>query len=334
MAPTLTDSDIAYMEAHASDSLAINIIVCCAVCGFASGCFIAARIWSRMLIASRLSWSDWTLITAWLMICNEVLYCFVMGLIKLSLLFLYNSIFPQRQFRWVLWFTAFLIVSWVAYGTLTGILECVPVSALWDTTIAKSYCIDYGTLVVVAGVHNIVLDFIILILPMPLVWRLSMSRQKKFMLVFTFAMGGSAFIVSIVRQTYASKVGSTADSTWDDMPAALVSVAELMAGFLAASIPTYRPLWRYFTADGEKSIPVPDWSSSNNQETGVADRAWISKAKTRTHITTGRGLSSTQQDFGGISVTRDIELSTHHKFQPSSDNGWERGSESDCDAIL
>lgn len=125
-----------------------------------------------------------------LMICNEVLYCTVMGLIKLSLLAMYGSIFPQRRFHWALWFTAFLVISWVIYGCLTGILQCVPVQALWDTTIEDDHCITYGTLVIVAGVHNIVLDFIILALPIPMVWSLSMSKQKKRMLVFTFAMGG------------------------------------------------------------------------------------------------------------------------------------------------
>lgn len=124
------------------------------------------------------------------MICNEVLYCVVMGLIKLSLLAMYGSIFPQRKFHWALWLTAFLVISWVIYGSLTGILECVPIEALWDTSIKDAKCIEYGTLVVAAGVHNILLDFIILTLPIPMVWRLSMSKQKKRMLMFTFAMGG------------------------------------------------------------------------------------------------------------------------------------------------
>lgn len=124
------------------------------------------------------------------MICNEVLYCTIMGLIKLSLLTMYAGIFPQRKFQWALWCTAFLILSWVIYGSLTGILQCVPVQALWDMSITDAYCIQYGTVVIAAGVQNILLDFIILTLPVPMIWRLSMSRQKKRMLIFTFAMGG------------------------------------------------------------------------------------------------------------------------------------------------
>lgn len=123
------------------------------------------------------------------MICNKVLYCIVMGLIKLSVLALYGAIFPQRRFHWALWFTTFLLVSWVIYGCSKGIFACVPVQALWDPDTPGATCITYGTLVVAAGVHNIILDFIILALPIPMVWRLSMSKQKKWMLIFTFATG-------------------------------------------------------------------------------------------------------------------------------------------------
>ncbi|KUI56623.1 hypothetical protein VP1G_04044 [Cytospora mali] len=362
MAPTLTPQDIAYMQAHASDSLKINIIVCCAVCGVASLLFVIARIWSRRLSAAKLQQSDWMVIVAWfvyiallgtfigiipygggkhvifltnprmfaiLMICNEVLYCTVMGLIKISLLAMYGSIFPQQRFRWVLWFTAFLVVSWVIYGSLTGILQCVPVQALWDTSITNAHCITYGTLVIVAGVQNILLDFIILTLPIPMIWRLSMSKQKKNMLIFTFAMGGSAFIVSIIRQAYVGKVGSTADSTWDDMPAALVSVVELMAGFLAASIPTYRPLWRYLFPRGDRNDKANSFRSSGQIPYTKEGVQWHGNVKTQTKVSTGVGMAKVRNvnDFGGISVTRDIELSTHSMAGGSRDDGWLRVSD-------
>lgn len=68
MAPTLTTADIAYMQAHASDSLAPNIIACCAVCGTASLLFIIARVCSRMLSAAKLQLSDWLVIVGWVSI--------------------------------------------------------------------------------------------------------------------------------------------------------------------------------------------------------------------------------------------------------------------------
>lgn len=140
----------------------------------------------------------------------------------------------------------------------------------------------------------------------------------------------SAFVVSIVRQAYVSKVGSTADSTWDNMPAALVSVAELMAGFLAASIPTYRPLFRHFFPQGDKNttaFPAQEYGSSGKH----SSRGWSNGSKLRTKVSTGAGNMS---NFGGISVTRDIELSTHHMAASRQGDSWMRVSDDGSEGAL
>lgn len=62
MSATPTPEDIAYMQAHASDNLRIDIIVCSAICGVASLVFIVARLWSRKLNEAALGWNDWLVI--------------------------------------------------------------------------------------------------------------------------------------------------------------------------------------------------------------------------------------------------------------------------------
>lgn len=62
MSATPTPEQIAYMQAHASDNLKVDIIVCSAICGVASLVFILARLWSRMLSQARLGWNDWIVI--------------------------------------------------------------------------------------------------------------------------------------------------------------------------------------------------------------------------------------------------------------------------------
>lgn len=62
MSATPTPEDIAYMQAHASDNLKRDIIVCSAICGVASLVFVLARLWSRRLNQAALGWNDWLVI--------------------------------------------------------------------------------------------------------------------------------------------------------------------------------------------------------------------------------------------------------------------------------
>lgn len=80
----------------------------------------------------------------------------------------------------------------IAYSvTVTGVSvgQCVPLQSLWDTTIEDPHCINYGSFTLATGIINILTDFTILFLPIPLIWNLQTSAQKKWLLIFTFAMG-------------------------------------------------------------------------------------------------------------------------------------------------
>ncbi|KAI0182430.1 hypothetical protein EV127DRAFT_354901 [Xylaria flabelliformis] len=122
--------------------------------------------------------------------------------------------------------------------------NCIPISASWDLTI-KGTCINVGLFALFLDLSNIVSDFVILAMPVPLVLKLQVSRQEKRMLIATFATGGSAYVISIILLKYISKLSSKSDSTWNNAPVAIVVSVECMIGFLAISIATYRPLYRY-----------------------------------------------------------------------------------------
>ncbi|RFU74508.1 integral membrane [Trichoderma arundinaceum] len=337
-------AEIAYMEAHISDTVVPDIIVCTAICGGASVIFIVLRLVSRMITKATLQASDWLILFAWLNfavfdvcfamtvkygggrhiilvtdpeharllqvinIINENLYCVCMAFIKFSILSMYHSIFPQRGFHYCLAAVAVFMALWAISCAFVAIFQCTPIAYGWDPTIAGGFCVNYGALVLVAGICNIITDFVILAMPIPLVLKLNLSPQRKRMVIFTFAMGGrqvplfpsspyaayreklvnilfSACIVSIVRLAFTLAVGSTADGSWDNMPAGMLSVVELMTGILAASLPIYRPLYRRIVsrdiagsterssenpyANGSRSVKITGGGYSKNNSDGI-----------------------------------------------------------------
>jgi hypothetical protein len=111
-----------------------------------------------------------------------------LGFIKGSVLALYGSIFPSRSFHVALWITAVFTLGWTLTSSLGAILQCVPVAKIHDPSL-DGFCIHYGVLSLVVGVLNIVTDFLILGLPVPLVLRLNASTEKKRVILLTFAAG-------------------------------------------------------------------------------------------------------------------------------------------------
>ena len=189
-----------------------------------------------------------------------------MAEIKLSILFLYRRIFPTPWFQWAVLVVGLWVVAWGFTNFFGDIFQCFPIEKLWNPSV-QGHCISYGKLSFSMGIVNIVNDFVILILPMPLVWRLQLKRNKKILITVTFMGGTVACIVSIVRLHYTHAVNSTFDSSCesffvssllylleklklsmlgDDVNVGIVSGVELCIGIIAACIPTYRPLFNKF----------------------------------------------------------------------------------------
>lgn len=64
--PRLPDAaEIAYMEAHISDTRVPDIIACSAICGIASIIIITLRLVARMLAKAGMQTSDWLILFAW-----------------------------------------------------------------------------------------------------------------------------------------------------------------------------------------------------------------------------------------------------------------------------
>lgn len=84
---------------------------------------------------------------------------------------------------------AFMFVHGLVFFLLV-IFQCWPVRAIWDKTITDAKCLPVSTAIGFTGAGlSIVEDFIILLLPLPLVWKLQMGTKKKAGVMFLISVG-------------------------------------------------------------------------------------------------------------------------------------------------
>jgi hypothetical protein len=108
---------------------------------------------------------------------------------KISILILYHHIFPQRWFRQTLIGLGAFIIAYVISQTFSVIFQCIPIDSLWGASEAR-YCVNDEAVAISLGVANILTDIIMLVLPLPVLWNLQMSKSRKQLLTLIFTMGG------------------------------------------------------------------------------------------------------------------------------------------------
>ena len=68
------------------------------------------------------------------------------------------------------------------------VLTCRPLSKAWDR-LQPGVCENAMQSLIALSSFNMATDLIIILLPMPMVWRLQMATRKKIELTITFALG-------------------------------------------------------------------------------------------------------------------------------------------------
>lgn len=96
--------------------------------------------------------------------------------------------YPRSTFDVTVIVMIILLVLYYVATVIAKIWECVPRSRAWDQSI-PGHCIDILMLVNVDGVFNAVTDFIMVIMPLGVVWNLSMKFTRKVHVVLAFTFG-------------------------------------------------------------------------------------------------------------------------------------------------
>ncbi|KAH7129585.1 hypothetical protein B0J13DRAFT_645576 [Dactylonectria estremocensis] len=169
------------------------------------GC--AANFW-------QVTTAQYEILLKWTIPVN-IFYMLSSYLAKISLLFFYLRLCPERNYR-ILVHT--LVVCFVLYAVIYALISvfgCQPISASWDLAVqATGKCVDKFGFFLAASVANVVMDLVILLLPLRIVMPLQILRRQKISLLLLFATGSFVIVVAIYNCLPTVKLFSGANYTW------------------------------------------------------------------------------------------------------------------------
>lgn len=166
------------------------------------------------------------------------------------------------------------ICSWSISMIFVICFQCAPLAHMWDDTIpGRCINLDPNVLLQNVAIGNIVTDVIIMLLPLPVVWQLKLSRDQEnradngvrlrsyvgppslHLLRFSalpFRVPSFAAATNrtnndrstcVIAALRATNLAQKSDITYSFVAVVAWSTSELTSGILCASLPTLRPLF-------------------------------------------------------------------------------------------
>ncbi|KAJ5502343.1 hypothetical protein N7463_005217 [Penicillium fimorum] len=196
-----------------------------------------------------------------MIIVCQVLYGIGLSLVKTSMMVLYHKLFGTKaSIRIAIYLTGAIVWAWGLSIVLESFLICHPVAFNWNPTLPGGGCGNRNAAFVVAGVLNMVTDFMVMILPIPYIWKLQLRVGRKIGLSVAFSLGLFVSAISMVRVVSLMNIDFN-DLTYT-LPIPLMwSVIEQQLALIAANLPLLRRVFSEVLPKG--------WLGSSSRGTGT-----------------------------------------------------------------
>ncbi|CAG8961646.1 hypothetical protein HYFRA_00006183 [Hymenoscyphus fraxineus] len=242
--------------------------------------FIAARCYARVKLGMGMAADDWVMVAAgavfmvvsagvldtaernfgqhlyyltteevtyslkWFYV-QEIAYNICGMLVKLSLLLFFMRIFPAPTIQLAAkCFFAIIVVTYLLFAFLAT-FQCWPIRGAWSNWMYKSppiKCIEIYSVVIAGGIVTVVYDAMILLFPLPEIWKLQLPKSKKIQLMMLFSLGIFVVACSTARVPLLFVMLRSTDVSWDQQPVGFWSETELGVGIICACLPPCRAL--------------------------------------------------------------------------------------------
>ena len=116
-------------------------------------------------------------------------YFFMVAIPKLAILALYLRLFTLRPYRITVYVLAAIVAATGIVCPIMSLNLCRPFEFNWNRMIPGGECWDEQAFYRWGSLPNVLTDIAMLVLPLPIVWRLHTSKKLKLGLTLTFLTG-------------------------------------------------------------------------------------------------------------------------------------------------
>ncbi|KAI0486179.1 hypothetical protein F4859DRAFT_469347 [Xylaria cf. heliscus] len=334
---------------------AMQVVIVSTIAFVLSITALGLRLWSRHILRARLQFNDYMIIIASIFnagayanalaacfvgglgvhlldvlathpqyyanylkifISGELLWCTANTFVKLSILSLYQILFPPKIFIRVCRGMMLLTAAYWTMVFLESFILCKPVQYTWDKSIPNGTCYNERIAYLVAAIVNLIIDAIIVVLPMPLLFRLQLTLPKRLGVVAMFSLGGLICVISLLRVIWVSN-WNLSDLTFGVVNVTIYTILEPFLGVVNACLPVIKPaLIRMFGPGAQiRSIrKYATWKTTNTsvtQERGLPpshranfDQLHDEIPLTRIHATNSPVQITDTEEYNSITITR------------------------------
>ncbi|VUC28925.1 unnamed protein product [Clonostachys rosea] len=177
------------------------------------------------------------------LVAIPIWYSATINLSKLAILVVYKRLFPQRGMRICIWVLAGILVLHSIVGVIVLFVACRPFPVNWGSLEMQStHCFDRIALFLWYSLPSIITDVILILFPLPVIWKLQLTNKLKIALTVTFLIGGSGLVASVMRFRGFADNNLFPDFTWTATVLMSWTLVEPSIYLISACFMMYRPL--------------------------------------------------------------------------------------------
>ncbi|KAF1831501.1 hypothetical protein BDW02DRAFT_454480, partial [Decorospora gaudefroyi] len=164
---------------------------------------------------------------------------------KMAVLWMYIHIFPPSRARIAIWITMGCSAAFAVTFIPIFMTACNPPSAAWalDPMVMIAHCHPIQRQEFASVSVNMALDLAVVLIPLPVVWKLQMPTVKKLQVSFLFSLGLAVVGISSWRIVTTVESTKTPDWSYILLTIGLQSHLECWLGILAANLPVMNPVF-------------------------------------------------------------------------------------------